>query len=145
MPGSSFHVFPAVIGAEHSAFVVVEQAPSRYIDRGRVRRVKDDVIEDIVTAYGEVGEQLPGSSTVIGREHLTRAGAEQDVPRVARVISQTANIAAIGTDHPPVSRDRTTYRRREEYKDYAKLFKSSTRHQYFLQLLNDKHHRQSCL
>src|SRR6516165_10906730 len=54
-----------VIGAEDTAFGVVEQAPTGHVNRCRVCRVEDNMIENVIFAESELSKQLPGITTVV--------------------------------------------------------------------------------
>ncbi len=99
---------PSIIGAEDAAFVVVEEAPSRYINRRWIGGIEDDVVKDVIVAKCEMSEQLPRSSAILRDEELTGTGAKQNVIRIAGIESKAADIAALGTDHPPVGGNRVT-------------------------------------
>ncbi len=98
----------AVIGAEDSAIVVVEQAPCRGINRRRVGGVKDDVVEDVIVPRAEVGEQRPRTSPVLGNEQLSRAGAQDDAIGIAGIVGETADVAALRPDQLPVRSEGTS-------------------------------------
>ena len=49
-----------------------------------MRGVEDDVVQHIVVARRQMGEQRPGGAAVLRDEHLSRAGAQQDAIRIRR-------------------------------------------------------------
>ncbi len=93
---------PAVIRAEDTAFIVVEQSPGRRIHNCRVGGIEDDVIENVIVAGTDVSKNRPRISAVLGNEKLSRAGAQQDAVGIAGIVSQAADVAAFGPDQLPL-------------------------------------------
>jgi hypothetical protein len=61
-----------------------------------ILRVDGNMVEYVFVAT-EACQARPGSSAVIGTEHLAGAGAEQNVVGILRVVRQAARIAAVRT------------------------------------------------
>src|SRR6185437_14570827 len=94
-----------VVGTENIALIRVVKAPARDIDRGRMRRIEDDVIQNVIVAWRQVSKQRPRLAAVLRIEHLSGAGAQQNALGIRRIVRQAANVAALGSDQPPVRRE----------------------------------------
>src|SRR5690348_8261508 len=99
MPMSRWKLLPglaSIVRTENAAFVVVEQAPPGHINRRRIGRIEDDVVEDVVIGEFELGKELPRGSAIVRGEDLASARTDQYVLGIAWIVSQTANIAPFG-------------------------------------------------
>ena len=104
---NSFQLAPGtatVVGTEDAAVIIVEQSPGRYVHRLRIGRIEDDVIENVVVARAEVGKNRPRIAAVLGKEKLSRAGAQEDAVGIAGIVGEAADVAAFRPNQLPIRR-----------------------------------------
>ena len=108
--GQGFPVYAAILGAKDVARVLIQHAPRRNKNSLLVVRIERDVVEHVIVASSQLGVTRPAVSVVLRDEKHPGTGSEKNSVRVMRIISKTADIAAIRPQNAPlrIARNRAT-------------------------------------